>query len=278
MVTRGARVDTQELLVEGTRVFMRSTAGAGVPTVFVHGHPTSSEDWLPFMERLEGRALAPDLPGWGRSERPAPARFDFTMNGLGEFFGRWLDAAGVGTYRLVCHDWGVVSLIAAQAHPERVQRLVVINGVPLLPGYRWHWIARLAWRRRGIGELANLTLTRPGLRQISRQATPRPGPMPAEFIEAAWRRWPRGTWPQALALYRSADPAALAAAGARLGAITCPALVAWGLHDRYLPPAFGRLYAERLPGAELVELDGGGHWPWIDCPDLVGTVVGFLDR
>ncbi len=51
----------------------------------------------------------------------------------------------------------------------------MINGVPLLPGYRWHWIARFVWRRRGIGELANLTATRAGLRQLSRQATPTPG-------------------------------------------------------------------------------------------------------
>ena len=278
MVTGGARVDERELDVEGTRVFMRATAGEGLPTVFVHGHPTSSEDWLPFMQRLAGPALAPDLPGWGRSQSPSPASFDFTMQGLGRFFGRWLDAAGVGAYRLVCHDWGVVSLIAAQSEPARLQSLVVINGVPLLAGYRWHWIARLAWRRRGIGELANLTTTRAALRLISRQATLRPGPMPEELIESAWRHWPRGTWPQSLALYRSADPAALAAAGAGLGEIACPALVAWGQDDSYLPPAFGRLYAERLPGAELIELDGAGHWPWLDRPDLVATVTRFLDR
>jgi pimeloyl-ACP methyl ester carboxylesterase len=38
-------------------------------------------------------------------------------------------------------------LIGAQRRPELIERLVVINSVPLLPGYRWHWIAQL-WRRR----------------------------------------------------------------------------------------------------------------------------------
>ena len=79
-----------------------------------------------------------------------------------------------------------------------------------------------------------------------------------------------------LELYRSADPDRLAAAGRDLGTIACPALVVWGLDDLYLPREFGAAYAERLPGAELVELEGAGHWPWIDRPDVIDRVLGFL--
>ena len=50
--------------------------------------------------------------------------------------------------RLVVHDWGVVGLLWAMRHPERVERLVVMNAVPFLPGYRWHRTARI-WRTRG---------------------------------------------------------------------------------------------------------------------------------
>jgi pimeloyl-ACP methyl ester carboxylesterase len=265
-----------ELVVAGTRVFVRSTDGEGVPTVFVHGHPTSSEDWLPFMERLDAPALAPDLPGWGRSESPPTDRFDYGLEGLGGFLGRWLDAAGVNSYNLVCHDWGVVSLIAAQAAPERIERLVVINAVPLMAGYRWHWVARLFWRRRLLGELANATTTRAGLRLILRQATPRPGSMPDEFVDQVLRDRPRGTWPQALRLYRSAGGPALAAAGARLGELGCPALVLWGADDPYIPLEFAHRYAEVLPDAELDVAEGAGHWPWIDRPELVDRVLAFL--
>ncbi len=278
-MARGSREPGEsELLVDGVRVFQRRTEGDGIPTVFVHGNPTSSADWLPFMRLLEGPSVAPDLPGWGRSERPDPRRFDGTMTGLGAFLGRWLDAAGIGEYRLVCHDWGVVSLIAAQTHPERVRGLVLINAVPLLPGYRWHWVARWFWRRRVVGELFNAAATRPALRLISRQASATPGPLPEEFIEAAWATRPSGSWPQQLALYRSAEPKALAAAGARLGELECPALVAWGVEDPYIPVAFGRRYAEALPDAELLEVERASHWPWIDRPDLVGSVVDFLQR
>jgi pimeloyl-ACP methyl ester carboxylesterase len=49
-----------------------------------------------------------------------------------------------------------------------------------------------------------------------------------------------------------------------------------GSDDPYLPVRFGRLYAERLPNAELRELPGAGHWPWIDRPEAIDEVVRFL--
>jgi len=276
-VGTATRIEESNLLVDGVRVFMRSTSGDGVPAVLVHGHPTQSEDWNPFLERLEGPAIALDLPGWGRTERPRPERLDTSMQGLAAFFGRFLDAAGIGEYRLACHDWGVISLIAAQAEPERVRRLVVLNAVPLFAEYRWHWIARYGWRRRVLGELFNLFATKPALRVLSRQASAAPDRISPELIEQAWSTWPRGTWPQALALYRSAHPPALAAAGAGLGRLASPALVIWGREDPYLPASFGRRYAEALPNAELVDAAGAGHWPWIDRPDLLEVAVSFLD-
>jgi pimeloyl-ACP methyl ester carboxylesterase len=261
--------------VDGVRVFYRLVAGEGAPAVFVHGSPTHSEDWLPFLERVEGPAVALDLPGWGFSERPEASRFDYSLEGLGAFFERFLDALRIEQHSLVVHDWGGVALIAAQRRPEHLGRLVVINAVPLLPGYRWHRLARWLWRRRVIGELSNAT-TRPVLRLPSIQAAAGRGRMPAEFVDYIRRGWPSGTWPEMLTLYRSGDPARLAAAGARLGELRCPALVLWGRDDPYIPASFGRAYAERLATAELVELDRAGHWPWLDRPEVVDRTLAFL--
>jgi pimeloyl-ACP methyl ester carboxylesterase len=263
--------------VDGVRTFYRRVAGDGPPAVFVHGNPTHSEDWIPFLERLRGPAVALDLPGWGFSERPPADRFDYSMHGLAAFFARFRDVLAIGEHSLVVHDWGAVALIAEQQRPERLRRLVVINAVPLLPGYRWHWVARWFWRRRLLGELANATTTKAALRLLSAQATARRGRMRQEFIELVWRGRPAGSWPEMLTLYRSADPDRLAAAGERLSSLDAPALVVWGTADPYLPASFGRAYAERLPNAELLELDGAGHWPWLDRPDAIDRVVGFVE-
>ena len=51
----------------------------------------------------------------------------------------------------------------------------------------------------------------------------------------------------------------------------------WGAEDRYLPVRLAHEYAERLPDATVVELEGGAHWPWLERPDAIETVARFLD-
>jgi pimeloyl-ACP methyl ester carboxylesterase len=268
-------IETGTVMVDGVSTFFRKVNGDGPPAVFVHGNPTHSEDWQPFLERIRGPALAFDLPGWGRSERPSPAEFDYSMNGLARFTTRFLEHMAVTDHSLVVHDWGSVALIGAQEEPERIRRLVIINAVVLLPGYRWHRTARV-WRTRGLGELSNRLWSRRvldlGLRE-SRGDWSRHDPA---FIDMIWEHLDRGTLEATLRLYRSAPPDELAAAGEGLGAIRAPALVIWGGRDRYIPARFGPAFAARLPNSELVELPKAGHWPWIDAPEVVNRVIRFL--
>ncbi|HEX6116899.1 MAG TPA: alpha/beta hydrolase [Solirubrobacterales bacterium] len=266
----------EQLLVAGTRIAYRRRPGDGPPTIYVHGVPTDSRQWLPFLERHEGDAIAFDLPGFGASERPPATGFDYSMAGLRRIAGEFVDGLGIAEYRLVVHDWGALALAAALAEPERLQRLVVIDSVPVLPGYRWHRTARI-WRTRGLGELFFATAGLPFVRLALREARPGFRPMPDDFVEMVWSnvRDP-ATRRAILALYRSADPPALAAAGAGLERVGCPALVVWGAADPYIPARFAGDYASRLPGAERVELADAGHWPWIDRPDVVDRTVAFV--
>lgn len=262
-------------MADGIRVFFRRVTGDGVPVVYCHGNPTHGEDWLPFMERGEGPALAIDMPGWGRSDRPDPRRFDYSMHGLSAFLERCLDELGIGERKLVVHDWGALALIGAQRRPALVKKLVVIDAVPLLPEYRWHWVAQI-WRRRGLGELANATTTRRSFALTLRQARGDRSPMPDEFVDSIWRYWDKGTQAALLQLYRHADPPRLATAGTKLDRLDCPALVLWGDRDIYLPVRFAEAYAAMLPDAELEILPGVGHWPWIDAPSVIDRVVSFV--
>jgi pimeloyl-ACP methyl ester carboxylesterase len=271
-----AEIETGAVVVDGVSTFFRRLPGEGPPVLFVHGNPTNSEDWVPFLERLSGPALALDLPGFGRSARPPAAEFDYSMYGYARFVRRFLERMAVERYSLVTHDWGGLALITAQEQPEQLRRLVVINSVPLLPGYRWHRTARI-WRTRRLGELSNRIWTRRLLALALRESRGDWSRHSPDFVDMIWDHLDRGTFDAILRLYRSAPEEDLARAGSRLGEISAPALVVWALKDRYLPPRFGREYAARLPNAELVELPEAGHWPWIDAPEVVDRVIAFLE-
>lgn len=266
-------IEELELMVDGVRVFARRVDGDGTPTVYCHGNPTHGEDWLPFLER-GGPAIAIDMPGWGRSARPDPGRFDYSMYGLSAFLERCLDELGVTHRKLVVHDWGSLALIGAQRRPELVEKLVLIDAVALLPGYRWHWVAQI-WRRRGLGELANATTTRSGMALLMRQASGDRRGMPPGFVDMVWRHWDKGTSRAVLALYRHADPNRLAAAGHDLAKLICPSLVVWGDRDPYLPTRFAEDYASSLPSSTLQVVPAAGHWPWIDDARVIDRVLEF---
>ena len=267
-----AAIETGELRVGGVGVFFRRVPGEGTPTVYCHGNPTHSEDWMPFLEK-GGSAIAIDMPGWGRSDRPED--FDYSMYGLSAFLERCLEELGVERRKLVVHDWGGLALIGAQRRPELVEKLVVMNSVPFVGDYRWHWIAQI-WRRRPWGELFNRATSRSGVALLMRQATGNRRPMPDEFVDMVWDHWDAGTSRAVLALYRHADPDEILVAGRDLGRLSCPALILWGERDPYIGIEFAEAYAETLPNAELDLVAGAGHWPWIDDVRVVDRVVDFL--
>lgn len=246
--------------------------GGGACNVFLHGVPNSSNMWRPFLERIPGIAL--DLPGFGESAKPG--HFDYSMAGYGRFLEAFLDHLGLERARLVMHDWGAVGLDLAQRMPERIERLVAIGCVPLVPGYRWHRIARI-WRRPLLGELLMGISTRWGLKRVSGEASPGGERLPDSFIDEIWRHFDHGTQRAILKLYRSAPERELARAGERLAEVRCPALIIWGEHDPYLPPEFADRLAAALGGEARVErLRGVGHWVWLDRPEVIETVADFL--
>lgn len=256
---------------DGQPVFWRSAPSAA-SVLYVHGVPTSSHDWAPFLS--VGGGIAPDLPGFGRSGKRGDGAY--TMEGYDRWLERFLDRLEIERFRLLVHDWGGVGLLLAQRFPERVERLVVMDCVPFLPGYRWHRLARL-WRAPGVGELLMGSTNRWSLKQLSREANATPGPMPDRWLDEVMAGWDVGTQRAILRLYRSSPPEKLALAGLGLDRLTCPALVVWGEQDPYIPPAFADAYAAALGGpAEVLRLPDAGHWPWLDRPDLVATVTDFL--
>jgi pimeloyl-ACP methyl ester carboxylesterase len=274
-------VDESMVDVAGITTFVRRSGGGDQPpTILVHGNPDSSRSWQPLLARAAelGPVIAPDLPGFGRSERPPRERFDCKLPTYEWWFRRFLDTLEIDSYRLVVHDWGSLALASASRHPEQVKRLVVMDAVPLHGDYRWHWIARLLWRPPVIGELSMPMLGRFALTHLSRLSSPRPGPQDPAWIQQVAADLDRGTKRAILALYRSADPEELELAGCRLGELRCPALVVWGEGDPYIGLPEAERYALTLPQAHLRTVPGVGHWPLREEPSLVDEIVAFLSE
>lgn len=245
--------------INGLQVHWRSAGERRV--LYLHGVPTAGWEWLAFLERIGG--VAPDLPGFGRSAKPG--NFDYSLPGYDRFLESFTDALGLERLTLVLHDWGSVGLAFAQRFPERIERLVLFSCVPLLPGFRWHRVARI-WRTRGLGELSMGLATKRAFRRE----------LPAELVDPIWEGWDHGTQRAILRLYRSAPEEELGRAGERLGELRCPALILWPKRDPYIPERFGPAYAEALGGDVTLEPVDAGHWSWLDRPGLVDRAGGFV--
>jgi pimeloyl-ACP methyl ester carboxylesterase len=263
----------QTVEIDDQPVFLRRAGDDAVPIVYLHGIPTSSFDWISVLAL--GGGIAVDLPGYGRSGKRGD--LDYSLAGHVRFLDRLLDELELHRVRLCMHDWGAaVGLAWASERPERVERLVAINAVPLLPGFAWRGPARLV-RMPVVGPIAVGAATKRILRHVSRRASAGKGPMPESFVASVAEHFDLGTERATLALLRSATPQLLAQAGTKLGAIDAPALVLWGAHDPYIPQRFGAGYAATLGDATLEVVEDAGHWPWIDRPELAARIVEHLD-
>ena len=260
-------------------MFYRSADAPGLPVLYLHGIPTSSDDWVEFLARSGG--IAPDLIGFGRSGKGG--HLDYSLEGLTGFVERLLAELHVDAVKLVAHDWGVaVGLTLAARHPERIERLVLLNAPPLFDGFAWPRLVKW-WRSPLIGEGLMGATTRGMLARTLRHGSVREEAWPDARVEAVWDQFDQGTQRAILRLVRSAreDSLGSGGAGAPRGAKAPgapPALVIWGDRDPWYPPALADAYAARVPGARIERLSDAGHWPWLDRTDLLERVTTFLEE
>lgn len=263
------------------RVLEAGPQGAREAVVFVHGNPGSCDDW----ERLAGavgaagvRAVALDLPDFG--ETIAPEGFSHDVPSYAGFLDEALGALGVERVHLVIHDFGgPIGLVWAAMHVERVGSVTLID-TGILPGYRWHRLARV-WRTPVVGELFQAISPPAVLRRMIGRAEPRG--LPPWFLERL--HYSRRTRRAVLALYRATDDPGAAASefAAYMREKDIPALVIWGEHDAYLPASYAARQRDAFPSAEVHVLGASGHWPYADAPEtverlLVDFVQGVAQR
>jgi pimeloyl-ACP methyl ester carboxylesterase len=129
--------------IDGVDIFYREAGPKDAPTIFLlHGYPTSSHMFRNLMRDLADKyhTLAPDYPGFGRSEQPPMAKFAYSFDHMAELMEKFLTAKGVDKFSLYLMDYGApIGYRIAVKHPERVQGLIIQNGCAYDEGLLEFW-------------------------------------------------------------------------------------------------------------------------------------------
>jgi pimeloyl-ACP methyl ester carboxylesterase len=261
----------------GLPVLQAGPREAREAVMFVHGNPGSGEDWSELARRTGefARAVAPDMPGFGRADKPRD--LPYTVEGYADFLDALLAELEIDRVHLVVHDFGGPwAMEWAARNPSRVASAVLINTGALV-GYSWHVLARI-WRTPVLGEVFQATATRPLFRLLTNLGQKRK--LPRSFLDHAYDvNFTRPTRRVVLKLYRATpDPGEVGRRQAQaLRPHDIPALVVWGAHDPYIPVANADRQREAFPGASVHVFEDSGHWPFADDPErTAGLVVPFL--
>lgn len=270
------RLPIRSVTVDGHRIAYLE-AGQGPPVILIHGFGGSMWQWEYQHAVLSSthRIINLDLLGSGLSDKPDLA---YTPDQMVEFFRGFMDAVGLPRATLIGNSMGGGLAIAmALAHPERVDRLVLIGGLPdriseklKSPLIRRSIETRVPiWLVQVGNWLAGRGLTERVLREIlhdHRLLTPL-------VIERSYqnRRTPGLIHP----LLTMARNLQLWEEGfaRRLHEIRQPTLILWGAEDKVFPPEVGRGLQAAMPGSTLVLIPDAGHIPQWEQPDMVNRLL-----
>jgi pimeloyl-ACP methyl ester carboxylesterase len=251
-------------------------AEAHEAVVFVHGNPGSRTDWLALVGAAGAvaRAVAMDLPGFGQADKPR--EFPYQVSSYAQFLQGALEQLGVERVHLVVHDFGgPFGLLWGVQHPDAWASVALIN-VGVLPGYRWHAMAR-GWRTPVLGELVQAWIPRWAWRRAMQRNNPKG--LPAQFVDKMYDDYDRATRRAVLKLYRATpDPREAAGTlGPALAALHKPALVVWGARDPFAGVQYARRQRDFFDVRDEVILPDSGHWPFQDDPPAVEqALLSFL--
>ncbi len=279
MANRLVQRVARDVTARGVRMrVVEAGEGNGPPVVLLHGFLSSYLSFDDVIEALAERfyVLAPDLPGFGASEKPNPSRYNYSVEAFSESVADLVAAYGIGQANIVGHGLGgAVALTLAAQHNELVQRIALV--APLCYAHPPNSKLRAGlWPIVGSAifkQLYGRTVFRSYFKEevfSSRNNIPfgRIDELYGSFNVPSARE-------SAYAVLRAMlDTRSVVA---RVTRIRRPALVIWGRADRIYPASFATKLARELPNARLELLDAG-HAPHEEHPDLfVGVVAEFFE-
>jgi pimeloyl-ACP methyl ester carboxylesterase len=251
--------------------------GRGAPVLLLHGFPDSSRLWrnqIPALVDAGFRAIAPDLRGFGQSDRPRTVR-DYVMPKILGDLRRVMDDLGIERASVVGHDWGAVTAWAlAGRMPGRVQRLVAVS-----VGHPRSYVRAALSSSQALRSLYALFFQLPGIAEASlragnwalfRQGFGR-SPDFEHYLEDLSRP---GALTAALKWYRANGRIGHLA---RYPSVSAPTLGILGTKDPALGEAQMAGSGKHVEGEWSYEYIDGGHWlPLTRASELNRLLLEFL--
>ena len=272
--------------VDGYEIFYREAGDPAQPTLLLlHGFPSSSHMFRGLIPLLADRfhLIAPDLPGFGRSEIKPRASFTYSFEALARVIGRFTVVIGLASYALYIFDYGAPTrLRIAMTHPERVTAIISQNGNAYEEGLSAGWdpIQRY-WRepteanRHALRDLLAPASVRWQYEHgVSDTSTVSPD---GSALDSWYLQRPEvdeiqldlfGDYASNVALY-PAFQAYFREHQPRLLAI-------WGRNDPFFLPPGAEAYKRDLPRAEVRFLDTGHFALETHVTEIAETILGFL--
>lgn len=252
--------------------------GEGEAILLIHGLAGSSRTWDDVIPTLAEHydVIAPDLLGHGESAKPLG---DYSLGAFASGIRDLLSMLDVPTVTVVGHSFGGgIAMQLAYQHPHLVDRIVLVGSGGLgrevswllriltLPGAEYLmpiWFPRpIVERATGVGrELGRRNIRSPRLAEMWRAYSSLAGaPNRTAFV-----RTMRGIIEPGGQMVNALDRLYLAA--------HLPTLIVWGDHDGIIPVEHAYAAHKAIEGSQLEILEGAGHFPHVESPDVFNDVL-----
>jgi pimeloyl-ACP methyl ester carboxylesterase len=274
------RMSIHTVLVHDQRIAYLDV-GAGPSVILIHGFGGSMWQWEQQQHALSQhfRVLTLDLPGAGLSDKP---EIDYRPDQMLDFFIGFMDAVKIQQATLVGNSMGGgLAISMALAHPTRVAKLVLIDGLPQ------HVMEKLTSPsvRRALETSAPSWLVSFGnwlfgglmIESVLKEVVHDPALLTPAVIERSNRNRQRPGLIKPILAIRGNLPLWESGFATRIDEITHPTLVIWGEEDRVFPIAVGEELHQTIKGSRFIRIPKAGHIPQWERPDLVNQeLIAFI--
>jgi len=274
--------------VDGIGVFYREAGPKDAPTILLlHGFPTAGHMFRDLIPQLADRfrIVAPDLPGFGKSDMPAPGTFTYTFENIANVIDRFTEIIGLPRFAMYVFDYGApVGFRLAVRHPDRINAIISQNGNAYEEGLSDGWTPiRAYWQEPSLANrealrsflapdttrwqythgVPDVTAVSPDGYSLDNFYLARPGADEVQLDLFGDYKSNVALYPTFQEYFRKHKPRFLAA---------------WGKNDPFFLPAGAEAFRRDIPGAQVHFFDTGHFALETHATEIAGLIRDFLAR